>query len=1089
MKSGKTQLPVIKTKVLPPRRPANLLRRPRLMEVLDQLFTHRLALIVAPAGYGKTSLLVDWASGLSETVCWFTIDILDKDPYRFIAGWIAAIAQPFPGFGTQSTVMLQAYASGQASLDQLLTTVVNELYDTVEENFVLIVDDYHLVDGVVDIDHFLSRFIQNVGPNCHIVLASRKLLALPNLALFVARSQVSGIDYEDLAFTAEEVQDLVQRRFGQVVSLAEATALVEATEGWITGLLLTAHGPDGKKRPHHRMTRGAGVALYDYLAQQVLDQQPEDMRRFLLRTAALEEFDAAMCAAIFGDEWLPADKTWIGLVDEVFSKGLFVLAVGEDGEWVRFHRLFQEFLLYRLHQEYPEDEETILRRLAAWRIERGQWERAYHLYQRLQDEAATADLIMIAGAQLIKAGRAQLVERWTEALPVTTLRQHSELLAVRGVALVQIGQVTNGLTLLNQAIDNVEDEATLAYRRALGWRAIVFRLLGRYEDAIAESRQVLSMTLVQGEDDPEWTEISALSQKNIGLCYYRQGRLDEALEALEKALVLYNENDDKLGVATIRMDIAAVHGSSGDLARAQTNFELAAVTWRQWGHLQRLALTMNNIGVLFHRRGELVRALETFSAALTHAQYTGHQRVEALTYASIGDLLADLGYWIGARKAYDICYAIATELDAEFLLLYADLQRSWLTCLASEPAHSFQFLDRASTRVLANRSDFELSLYQSTMGRYYLLIGQASKAVETLRDAFRQFEAGDYLVEAMITRLWLAAAHQATGATTHAQNEFSAALAQLSTMESSSPVVIAAKPIIDQLKSIPPPERSKKSFAQFFTLVERWRLQQMAQRRQVRHVSPQGLADFVDVDPPLHIRALGRTETIFHGQSVSNSDWKTLVSRDILYCLVAHPNGLSREEVGAIFWPDASPGKLKTRFKNAIYRLRSALGPDIVVYEDGIYRFNWMLDYEYDVESFLDNVAQARLVDDDAGKILAMERAVHLYHGPYCPEIEDDWARIEREKLDRAYRDALLSLGEIHFGQGDYPQVLDDCRVMLAHDVCWEEAHRLAMRTHAAMGNRVEIVRQFSQCKETLQKEIDVQPSPLTEELFSRLMG
>ena len=323
MTPEKMQLSVIKTKVLPPRRPANLLSRPRLMAVLDQLFTHRLALVVAPAGYGKTSLLIDWAADLPESVCWFTVDLLDKEPYRFIAGWIASIAQTFPDFGSQSTVMLQAYVSGQATLDQLLITIVNELYETVEQDFVLIVDDYHLVDGVADIDHFLSRFIQNVGPNCHIVLASRKLLALPNLALFVARSQVAGIDYEDLAFTAEEIQDLVQRRFNRTISLDEATALMKATEGWITGLLLTAHGPGREKRVRRRLMRGANVDLYDYLAQQVLDQQPEDLRRFLLRAAALEEFDAEMCAEIFSDGWLPPGKTWDDLVDEVFSKGIF----------------------------------------------------------------------------------------------------------------------------------------------------------------------------------------------------------------------------------------------------------------------------------------------------------------------------------------------------------------------------------------------------------------------------------------------------------------------------------------------------------------------------------------------------------------------------------------------------------------------------------------------------------------------------------------------------------------------------------------------------------------------------------------------
>ena len=720
---------------------------------------------------------------------------------------------------------------------------------------------------------------------------------------------------------------------------------------------------------------------------------------------------------------------------------------------------------------------------------RRQWERAYHLYQRLQDEEAIAELIMAAGPSLIKAGRAQLVDRWTESLPRRILHRHCALLSVRGVALVQIGQVANGLALLDQALEGEAAESTLACCRALSWRAVVFRLLGRYEEAIAESQRVLSIISIEGEKTPEWKEICALSRKNIGLSHYRQGRLEEALRALEEALALYKANDDELGAAEIRIDMATVHGSGGALTHAQTNFELAAEIWRKRGHLQRLALTMNNIGVLFHRRGKLVRALDAFAAALDHARYTGHQRVEALAYASIGDLLADLEYWGGARKAYDVCYAIATELNAEFLLLYADLQRSWLTCLATEPAHSFQFLDRASKRVLARRSNFELSLYQSTMGRYYLLIGQASKAVETLGEAFRQFESDEYVVEAATTRLWLAAAYRAMEDISHAQDEFDAVLVQLSAMESSYPVVIAAKPILEWLEAIPPKKGRAKSFARFFALVDHWRLEQMAQRRQARHLTPRRLIDFVDGEPPLRIRSLGRTETVFHGQTLTNRDWTTLVSRDILYCLIAHPEGLSREEIGAIFWPDASPGKLKTRFKNAIYRLRGALGPDIVVYEDGIYRFNWMLDYEYDVESFLDNVAQARLVDDDEVKITMLERAVGLYRGPYCPEIEDDWAQIERERLDRIYRDALLTLGEIHFARGDYQQVLDDCRAMLAHDICWEEAHRLAMRTHAAMGNRAEVVRQFTQCKETLQREIDVQPSPLTEELFSRLMA
>ena len=237
----------------------------------------------------------------------------------------------------------------------------------------------------------------------------------------------------------------------------------------------------------------------------------------------------------------------------------------------------------------------------------------------------------------------------------------------------------------------------------------------------------------------------------------------------------------------------------------------------------------------------------------------------------------------------------------------------------------------------------------------------------------------------------------------------------------------------------------------------------------------------------LQIRALGRTEVFLDGKYLSNTDWKTLVSRDLLYCLIAHPNGLTRDEIGAIFWPDATPGQLKTRFKNSIYRLHAAVGGEIIIYEDDLYRVNQFADYEYDVDAFQDQIPRAEHVADPVERAAALRRAVEIYGGEYCPEIEDEWASVERARLERLYRHALLQLATQEYEMSDYAGALTTCEQMTRLDSCWEEAHRLAMSLYGATGNRAEIVRQFEQCRQALDEELNLSPSEQTVDLFHQL--
>ncbi|MBE0698466.1 MAG: hypothetical protein IH586_16235, partial [Anaerolineaceae bacterium] len=326
-------IPVTRTKLKVPRRRSEILSRPRLLELLDELLDYRLIILAAPAGYGKTSLLVDYAEKHLYPFCWYSLDAHDKeDPRRFFAHFISAIGEngKFKNFGKTSLSALESMSQDNINLDGLISLVINDIYENITEHFVLVLDDYHLVEEQKDIRYFINRFIQDVGENCHLILASRILLDLPDMTLMVARSQVGGLSYEELTFLPDEIQGLMKNNYDIVLSDAEAADLANETEGWVTGLLLSTQVQGKAYANRLRVARVSGVGLYEYMAQQILEQQPENFQAFLLRTSLLDEFDEDLCEEVIGKA-LGIAEDWRTLMREVPKRILFVIPVGEDG--------------------------------------------------------------------------------------------------------------------------------------------------------------------------------------------------------------------------------------------------------------------------------------------------------------------------------------------------------------------------------------------------------------------------------------------------------------------------------------------------------------------------------------------------------------------------------------------------------------------------------------------------------------------------------------------------------------------------------------------------------------------------------------
>jgi LuxR family maltose regulon positive regulatory protein len=376
-------------KVSRPQYPATMIDRPRLYRQLDRWPELRAIAILAPTGYGKSSLVSRWVdvSGLAGQAAWLSLHESDSDPRQFAHHLAAALDRVFPGALALAWPILQ---DSQGSVERVL----NRLFAAWEDGTVaqssgqhalLVLDDMHRVQSA-EVDAAI-RLILELGPNTlHLLLLARQRTNL-SLARLYAHGQVAALHAADLQFTPGEVRQFLHRHGVDRATEAQATQLAQRCEGWITALQLAvlALRGDGSLADLDQALHGRNLWLADYLIGEVLDRQPPELRCFLLQTSILDGFNAQLCAAVTGD-----DAAYARL-DAIAGSDLFLIPLAEDAHWFRYHHLFQEFLQHRLHAEAePGLVAGLHRRAATWLAQAGDVHSAvrHYLAAGADDQAA-----------------------------------------------------------------------------------------------------------------------------------------------------------------------------------------------------------------------------------------------------------------------------------------------------------------------------------------------------------------------------------------------------------------------------------------------------------------------------------------------------------------------------------------------------------------------------------------------------------------------------------------------------------------------------------------------------------------------------
>jgi len=406
--SENQHLTPLRTKLCVPPLRAGWISRPRLDKRMAEGFERKLILISAPAGFGKTTLLVDWIHRHKMPTAWFSVDKSDNHPLHFLACVILGLQRLEAGTGKAALTMLQS--PQPPPLDPILINLINDV-SRISTKFALVLDDYHLVNDKY-IHDMIAFLLENLPEQMHLIIATR---ADPPLRLARVRSQnlLTELRATDLSFRGDETVNLLNQSLGQQLSTQDIQLLATRTEGWAAALQLAALSLQGRKDPSDFIKGFKGNHRYiaDYLTEEVLNRQPEDLRRFLLHTSILERLCGPLCDAVTKQE------NSRQVLEALEKANLFVIPLDDDRSWYRYHHLFADLLKQRLRTQQSDVLPQLHRRASQWLADNGFKSEAVDHAFFAQDYAAAVQLIEeIAEIDWDRAWESRLLQ-WFKKLP------------------------------------------------------------------------------------------------------------------------------------------------------------------------------------------------------------------------------------------------------------------------------------------------------------------------------------------------------------------------------------------------------------------------------------------------------------------------------------------------------------------------------------------------------------------------------------------------------------------------------------------------------------------------------------------------
>jgi len=1044
---------VATSKFAVPRRRPDVIRRARLNTILDLAVGTRGTIIAAPAGYGKTTLVVDWLEEQDFDVAWLSLDEWDGDLASFasaLAGGIGA------AFGTDVPLGDERFWQPRT----VGTVIVNTLAAR-DDYVVLVLDDVHHVQQDDAVMATLGLIVERAPENVHVVMTSRTRPPLPPLARLTARREVTTIGAGDLAFTAREIRELLAG-LGRAVSEDEAEALFERTEGWAAALVLEG----GETRPRSSAT----LSLADYVHGEALATVPDELRAFLKRVVPLPVWTPALCNEVSGR----GDSE--RLLREAAQRVLFISQHADDPPLYRCHQLLRQLLMQRAREEDPDGFARAGAEAADALARHGFLNESVELLFELEAWERAAGLIEQIAPRLIQQGQARALAEWIDRLPAETQGQRPGLAVWRARASYKLQEFDEALRLIDDAVRALRERSdTRGLVQALFVRGETQRRKGYYPEALATFGEARTLLEFADEDD---AQLAGDALRNIGVTHTITGDLDAAIEELEEARRLLEQVGDLQGIGNTCVSLAQCysrrgepHQALGALQRAQSAFERAGNTFD-------LGLTLNNTGMLYYELAQYEQALQVYERGLRLVRGAGASAAyEPTILAGIAETYRDMGRYDESLAAYQELQPMLEGLQVPYLVAAITEGHALTRMALGEGEEAARLLKTVAPR--ASDPPDRLAQHALAEGHIALERGDPAAALRAVDAALRHFESIDdrrgMALAAFLRARALYESHQPRKALSELER-VAGLTEQIGQRRFLRPLAARAGELLEYARVRHIAEPLLRELAP------------EAERAEPRDRGRPAAAP--DMLPRVRAFALGRGSVLVGERPVSDLEWRSEKSKEMFFFLLWRRAPVTKEEIFGALWPDLPESKCNSNFHSSLYRLRRALFHECVVRDgEGAYALNERGVFESDVQAFMRAMAEAGAARDEAARIGRLEEAIALYKGPFLSATYAEWVEPVRRDLEDSYVEALSELGARKLQGGAFEEALALFRALEGVDAYSDAAAYGVMRAHLGLNDPGAAARHYRRYRQLLKDELDEEPSERLTALYREAAG
>jgi LuxR family transcriptional regulator, maltose regulon positive regulatory protein len=1083
---------LVMTRLAPPIKPARLLERPRIYELLGEAINYPLTVLVAPAGSGKTTALAALAYSGRWPVAWCRMSPADN-----AAQLVLHLAAAFRPVAALDEGLIRREI--QRSPHDAIEALVNELAATLSETTLLIIDDYHLVDLRPALRDLLAEFVAIQPMRLRMLLASRYEPDLPSLPVARARSELATITQQDLAFTSEETRAFFTQAGADITPAVED--LHALARGWPLALQLAAgEAPGGAPGSSMAPLAAYPQALLDeYLLAQVLEEQPAALQQFLLRSAALRWLDQEACRVLPGLDQVEH------LLDQTRHRMLFLEqdAAGRP----MYQPLFHAFLDRQARTHLTDWNDLHHRAAEYYGSQQDADSVIYHLLQgNCADEAAN-ELARIS-PEYLAAGRIDELLNWIERLP-SEQAHRADILEVTANADRRLGRFSEAIEAFQQA--------EIAHRTAGNRDGQVRSLRGRAEiyldtvqPAPATALLKRALKLLPAERRSERASLLRLQAEN----WTNSGRADVAilLEAsahqLEQAAARASRHrrdheHDMPAPPRLLLRSGRLHSARQQLEAA---LDIGSGRWQSETHDQPLAASEESTAspIAAHRDPLLLLAL--IHALLGNGARAVAMARRGLLEAQAGDSLLTQGIaFMRLGHAYQLIASLdAGPAEASYAAALELVQPTGIVRTRAEVSMGLTLLrghsgDLAGAEVAAAEGlhiaeaagdEWMVALIWTALGGAAVTLGH-DQALDWLNQARQRFlRGGDTYGEALVA-LWCALWYMR-----HNDDE--------TTMGHVDRLLTMVKQYGYEGLVTTPTLFGPRDMAMLVPLLligRRLPTHSAPAQQLLRQAFPSIAADdtVVDYHPgyTLRVQMMGGFRVWRGWHEIQAREWQREKARQLFQLLLTYRgHWLQREQICAWLWPESDLEAAERQFKVTLNALNAALEPQrpprtapFFIRRQGLaYSFAPSFGVWIDVDELELRVAGANTRDDPEFALRNSQMAVQLYKGDYLTEaLYDPWTLEERERLLARY----LATATIYAGRllerGDLQGAVQLCEQVLRRDRGYEEAYQVLMRAHARSGSRSQAIRSYNRCVRTLQEDLGIEPLPETTALYEQI--